>query len=63
MSIEVKTVEDLLKKISIQNKIDPEAVFHILDIEKKNVYKKRREIFGSLKKLIEDSAEAEVGEK
>ena len=63
MSIEVKTVEDLLKEISIQNKIDPEAVFQILNIEKKNVYKKRREIFGSLKKLIEDSAEAEVGEK
>lgn len=56
-------MEDLLKKISIQNKIDPEAVIQILDIEKKNVYKKRRFIFGDLKKLIEDSAEAEVKEK
>lgn len=63
MSIEVKIVEDLLKNISTQNKINPEAVFQILDIEKKNVYKKRRDIFGSLKKLIEDSAEAEVREK
>ena len=60
MSIEVKTMEDLLNKTSIQNKIDPDVVSKILDIEKKNVYKKRRFIFGDLKKLIEDSAEAEV---
>ena len=53
-------MEDLLNKTSIQNKIDPDVVSKILDIEKKNVYKKRRFIFGDLKKLIEDSAEAEV---
>ena len=53
-------MDDLLKKASIQNKIDADVVSEILDIERKNVYKKRRFIFGDLKKLIEDSSEAEV---
>ena len=55
MNIEVKTLEDLLKKISHQNKINPEIVSQILDIERRNVYKKRRFIFGDLKKLIEEA--------
>lgn len=63
MNIEVKTMEELLKKISHQNKINPEIVSQILDIERKNVYKKRRFIFGDLKKLIEDGAEAEAMQK
>lgn len=63
MNIEVKTLEDLLKKISHQNKINPEIVSQILDIERRNVYKKRRFIFGDLKKLIEDNAEAEAMQK
>lgn len=63
MNIEVKTLEDLLKKISYQNKINPEIVSQILDIERRNVYKKRRFIFGDLKKLIEDNAEAEAMQK
>lgn len=63
MNIEVKTLEDLLKKISHQNKINPEIVSKILDIERRNVYKKRRFIFGDLKKLIEDNAEAEAMQK
>lgn len=56
-------MEDLLKQASIQNKIDPNIVSQILDIERKNVYKKRRNIFGDLRKLIEDSAEAEAKDK
>ena len=52
-------MDDLLKKASIQNKIDADVVSEILDIERKNVYKKRRD----LKKLIEDSSEAEVMQK
>ena len=47
-------MEDLLYKISIQHEVE------ILDIERKNVYKKRRNIFGDLRKLIEESAEAEA---
>lgn len=53
-------MEDLLERASIQHNIDPDAVSQILDIERKNVYKKRRNIFGDLRKLIEDSAEAEA---
>lgn len=56
-------MDDLLKKASIQNKIDADVVSEILDIERKNVYKKRRFILGDLKKLIEDSSEAEVMQK
>ena len=56
-------MDDLLKKASIQNKIDADVVSEILDIERKNVYKKRRFIFGDLKKLIEDNSEAEVMQK
>lgn len=56
-------MDELLKETSIQNKIDPDIVSEILDIERKNVYKKRRFIFGDLKKLIEDNAEAEVIQK
>ena len=63
MNTEVKMMEDLLKQASIQNKIDPNIVSQILDIERKNVYKKRRNIFGDLRKLIEDSAEAEAKDK
>ena len=32
-------MEDLLNQTSIQNKIDPNVVSQILDIERKNVYK------------------------
>ncbi|MCI8804271.1 MAG: hypothetical protein HFG01_13300 [Oscillibacter sp.] len=53
-------MEDLLYKISIQHEVDPAVVSQILDIERKNVYKKRRNIFGDLRKLIEESAEAEA---
>lgn len=63
MNTEVNVVDELLKETSIQNEIDPDVVFEILDIERKNVYKKRRFIFGDLKKLIEDSSEAEVMKK
>lgn len=56
-------MEDLLYKISIHHEVEPTAVLQILDIERKNVYKKRRNIFGDLRKLIEESAEAEVIEK
>lgn len=56
-------MEDLLNKASIQNNIDSSVVSQILDIERKNVYKKRRNIFGDLRKLIEDSAEAEAVQK
>ena len=55
-------MEDLFNQTSIQNKIDPNVVSQILDIERKNVYKKRRNIFGDLRKLIEDNAEAEVAD-
>ena len=55
-----ETMEDLLYKISIQHEVDPAVVSQILDIERKNVYKKRRNIFGDLRKLIEESAEAEA---
>ena len=34
-------MEDLLYKISIQHEVDPAVVSQILDIERKNVYKKR----------------------
>ena len=53
-------MEDLLYKISIQHEVDPAVVSQILYIERKNVYKKRRNIFGDLRKLIEESAEAEA---
>ena len=56
-------MEDLLYKISIHHEVEPTVVLQILDIERKNVYKKRRNIFGDLRKLIEESAEAEVIEK
>ena len=56
-------MEDLLNQTSIQNKIDPSIVSQIFDIERKNVYKKRRNIFGDLRKLIEDSAEVEAIDK
>ena len=56
-------MEDLLERASIQHNIDPDAVSQILDIERKNVYKKRRNIFGDLRKLIEDNAEAEAVKK
>lgn len=60
MNIEVKTMDELLKKISNQNELNFETIFQILEIERKNVYKKRRFIFGDLKKLIEDNAEVEA---
>lgn len=60
MNIEVKTMDELLKKISHQNELNFETIFQILEIERKNVYKKRRFIFGDLKKLIEDNAEVEA---
>ncbi len=63
MNTEVKMMEDLLNQTSIQNKIDPSIVSQIFDIERKNVYKKRRNIFGDLRKLIEDSAEVEAIDK
>ena len=63
MNIEVRIVEELLKETSTQNGIDPKVISQILDIERKNVYKKKRFIFGDLKKLIEDSAEAEAMQK
>lgn len=53
-------MEDLLYKISSQHEVEPTVVLQILDIERKNVYKKRRNIFGDLRKLIEESAEAEA---
>ena len=53
-------MEDLLYKISIQHEVAPAVVLQIIDIERKNVYKKRRIIFGDLRKLIEESAEAEA---
>lgn len=56
-------MDELLKSTSMQNQIDPDVVSEILDIERKNVYKKRRFIFGDLKKIIEDSSEAEVTPK
>ena len=60
MNIEVKTMDELFKKISNQNELNFETIFQILEIERKNVYKKRRFIFGDLKKLIEDNAEVEA---
>ena len=60
MNIEVKAMDELLKKISHQNELNFETIFQILEIERKNVYKKRRFIFGDLKKLIEDNAEVEA---
>ena len=63
MNTEVKMMEDLLNQTSIQNKIDPSIVSQIFDIERKNVYKKRRNIFGDLRKLIADSAEVEAIDK
>lgn len=60
MNIEVKTMDELLKKISHQNELNFETISQILEIERKNVYKKRRFIFGDLKKLIEDNAEVEA---
>ena len=63
MNIDVRIVEELLKETSTQNGIDPKVISQILDIERKNVYKKKRFIFGDLKKLIEDSAEAEAMQK
>lgn len=56
-------MDELLKSTSMQNHIDPDVVSEILDIERRNVYKKRRFIFGDLKKIIEDSYEAEVTPK
>lgn len=56
-------MEELLNKASVQNNISPSVVSQILDIERRNVYKKRRNIFGDLRKLIEDSAEAEATQK
>lgn len=56
-------MDELLRKTSVQNEINPEIVSQILDIERKNVYKKRRFIFGDLKKLIEDGAEGEATRK
>lgn len=56
-------MEESLNKASVQNNISPSVVSQILDIERRNVYKKLRNIFGDLRKLIEDSAEAEATQK
>lgn len=44
----------LLEKITEENNVNIEDVNKIIDIEKKNVYKKKRFIKGDLRQIIED---------
>ena len=55
-------MKKLLEEISASNQVELDVIEQILEIEHKNVYKKRRVIFGDLKQIIEDHAEAEVTE-
>ena len=46
---------DLCKKFDVE----PDIVEEIIKIEKDNVHKKSRQIFGDLRKIIEESAKKE----
>lgn len=46
----------LLEKIAEENNVNIEDVNKIIELEKKNVYKKKRFIKGDLRQIIDDRA-------
>ncbi len=52
-------MEDLLKQISEKYGVEYKVIQEIIEIEKNNVYKKRRNIFGDLKDVVGQVIESE----
>lgn len=49
-------MDTLLKKIVEENNVNIQDVSRIIEIEKKNVYKKKRFIKGDLRQIIDERA-------
>ena len=52
-------MDNELKKLCKEKDVDPKVIKKIIQIEKENVHKKRREIFGDLRKIIDESIKSE----
>lgn len=49
-------MDTLLKKIAEESSVNIEDVSRIIELEKKNVYKKKRSIIGDLRQIIDERA-------
>ncbi|MGE5474807.1 MAG: DNA modification system-associated small protein [Ignavibacteriales bacterium] len=52
-------MDNLLKQLCEKNGLDYKIIQEIIKIEKDNVYKKRRNIFGDMKEVIDKVVEKE----